>query len=185
MVISRGKNSKKPYLKQLEVISNFNGSSKLSEVSKWREIFRCMLDVVLFLSERQLPFRGSTTELNNPNNGLFLANLELLSGHNRILKSHLDEVKKTSRKQQPNASALSIATFTNIDECPKVVLNAIVEEVKQALYYSIIVDGTPDVSHTEQMAFILRYVNLNENVWENCERFLRMEDSDKERKGYC
>ena len=65
-----------------------------SEVSKWREIFRCILDVVLFLSERQLPFRGSTTELNNPNNGLFLGNLELLSGHNKILKSHLDEVKK-------------------------------------------------------------------------------------------
>ena len=65
-----------------------------SEVSKWREIFRCILDAVLFLSERQLPFHGSTTELNNPNNGLFLGNLELLSGHNQILKSHLDEVKK-------------------------------------------------------------------------------------------
>ena len=87
MAISRGKNSKKPYLKQLEVISNFNGSSKLSEVSKWHKIFRCILDVALFLSERQLPFRGSTTELNNPNNGLFLGNLKLLSDHNQILKS--------------------------------------------------------------------------------------------------
>ena len=66
---------------------------------------------------------------------------------------------------------------------PQVVLNAIVEEVKQALYYSIIVDVTPDVSHTEQIAFILRYVNLNENVWENCERFLRMEDCDKKKEG--
>ena len=68
-----------------------------------------------------------------------------------------------------------------IDECCKVVLNAIVEEVKQALYYSIIVDGTPDVSHTEQITFILRYVNLNEKVWEICERFLRMDDCDKEK----
>ena len=47
----------------------------------------------------------------------------------------------------------------SIDECSKVVLTAIVEEVKQALYYSIIVDGTPDVSHAEQITFILRYVN--------------------------
>ncbi len=55
------------------------------------------------------------------------------------------------------------------------------EEVKQALYYSIIVDGTPDVSHTEQITFILRYVNLNEEVWEICERFLTMEDCDKKK----
>ena len=152
-----------------------------SEVSKCREIFRCILDVVLFLSERQLPFRGSTTELNNPNNGLFLGNMELLSGHNKMLKSHLVEVKKhqenNSRIQAHYLSPRSQNEF--IDECSKVVLNAIVEEVKQALYYSIIVDGTPDVSHPEQITFILRYVNLNEKVWKICERLLRMEDCDK------
>ena len=104
-----------------------------------REIFRALLDVVLFLSERQLPFRGSTTELNNANNGLFLGNLELLSGHNQILKSHLNEVKKhqenNSRMQAHYLSSRSQNEF--IDECDKVVLNAIVEEV----YYCIIVDG--------------------------------------------
>ena len=129
-------------------------------------IGRCIV-----FAERQLPFRGSTTELNNPNNGLFLGNLELLSGHNTILKSHLDEVEKHY------LSPRSQNEF--IDECSKVVLNAIVEEVKQALYYSIVVDGTPDVSHTEQIKFILRYVNLNEKVWKICERFLRMDDCDK------
>ena len=148
-----------------------------SEESKWREIFRCILDVVLFLLERQLLFRGSTTELNNPNNGLFLGNLELLSGHNKILKSHLDEVEKrqenNSRMQAHYRSPRSQNEF--IDECSKVALNAIVEEIKQVLYYSIIVDGAPDVSHTEQITFILRYVNLNEKVWEICERFLRMD----------
>ena len=154
-----------------------------SEISRWREAFRCILDVVLFLSERNLPFRGSTTELCNPNNGLFLGNLELLSGHNQILKSHLDEVKKhqenNSRMQAHYLSPRSQNEF--IEECSKVVLNAIVEEVKQALYYSIIVDGTPDVSHIEQITFILRYVNLNEEVWEICERFLTMEDCDKKK----
>ena len=44
-----------------------------------------------------------------------------------------------------------------IEECAKVVINAIIEEVKRALYCSIIVDGTPDTLHTEQITFILRY----------------------------
>ena len=106
-----------------------------------------ILDVVLFLSERQLLFRGSTTELNNPNNGLFLGNLELLSGHNEILRKKDQE--NNSRMQAHYLSPRSQNEF--IDECSKVVLNAFVEEVKQVLYYSIIVDGTPDVSHTEQI----------------------------------
>jgi hypothetical protein len=99
------------------------------------------------------------------------------------LKSHLVEVKKhqenNSRKQAHYLSPRSQNEF--IEECSKVVLNAIVEEVKQAMYYSIFVDGIPDVSHPEQITFILRYVNLNEEVWEICERFLTMEDCDKKK----
>ena len=139
---------------------------------KWREVFRCILVIVLFLSERNLPFCGSTTKLGDPNNGLFLGSLELLSGHNQLLKSHLNEVKKHQENEtQMQAHYLSWHSQNEfIEECAKIVLNAIVDEVKRALYYSIIVDGAPDTSHTEQITFILRYVHLNEeNAWEICE----------------
>ena len=54
--------------------------------------------------------------------------------------------------------------------------------MKRALYCSIIVDGTPDTSPTEHITFILRYPHLNEqNLWEVCERFLTMEDSEKKK----
>lgn len=36
------------------------------------------------------------------------------------------------------------------------VKKTIVNEVKNAKYFSIIVDSTPDISHTEQLAFICR-----------------------------
>ena len=155
-----------------------------TEMAKWREIFRCILDVVLFLAERNLPFRGSTIKLDDPNNGLFLGNLELLSRHNQVLKVHLNEVKKhqetETRIQAHYLSWRSQNEF--IEECAKVVINAIIEEVKRALYYSIIVDGTPDSSHTEQITFILRYAYLNDkNHWEVCERFLEMKDCEKKK----
>ena len=38
----------------------------------------------------------------------------------------------------------------------------VINEQKQAKYFSIIVDATPDSSHTEQTTFILRYVSCNE-----------------------
>ena len=50
-------------------------------------------------------------------------------------------------------------------------------EVNTAIYvyYSIIVDGTPDASHTEQITFILRYVRFITLITIE-ERFLQYQD---------
>ena len=37
------------------------------------------------------------------------------------------------------------------------VLKPIVEEIMRAKYFSIIVDSTPDLSHTDQLSIIIRY----------------------------
>ena len=156
------------YLTWKDLEKNLNESVRIdnslqkqfaTEMAKWCEVFRCILDIVLFLSERNLPFRDSTTKLDDPNNGLFLGNLELLIGHNQVLKMHLNEVKKHQETEtQMQAHYLSWRSQNEfIEECAKIVINTIIDEVKRALYYSIIVSGTPDTSHTEQITFILRY----------------------------
>ena len=67
-------------------------------------------------------------------------------------------------------------------ECAKLVLDAIVKEGKCAFYYGIIVDGTPDVSHTEQLTFILRYAHRSQdNFWQIKELFLMYNDCEKKR----
>ena len=53
----------------------------------------------------------------------------------------------------------------------KTVINEITKEVKQSKYFSIIVDSTPDVTHSDQLTFILRYVN-DEDEGVPKERFL-------------
>ncbi len=52
----------------------------------------------------------------------------------------------------------------------KKVLRAIVKEVKNDKYFSIIVDSTSDVTHVDQLAVIIRYVQ--EKSGEPVERFL-------------
>ena len=74
-----------------------------SETAKWKQILRCILDVVLFLAERNLPFRGSSSTVGDCNNGLFFGMLELLSKHNKVLEMHLRNVKQ----HQPYAGTLS------------------------------------------------------------------------------
>ena len=41
------------------------------------------------------------------------------------------------------------------------VIRKIVEWARIAKYYSISVDSTPDISHVDQLAFIIRYVKEN------------------------
>lgn len=47
---------------------------------------------------------------------------------------------------------------TRLELCGRKVLKTILKEREDAIYYSIISDATPDISHTEQNVLLIRYV---------------------------
>lgn len=53
------------------------------------------------------------------------------------------------------------------------VVQTIIKEVKKARYFFCSIDSTPDISHIDQLSFIIRYVN---NQGEPVERFVRFID---------
>jgi len=38
------------------------------------------------------------------------------------------------------------------------VTNLIIKEIKSAKYFSIVIDSTSDISHTDRLAYVIRYV---------------------------
>ena len=62
-----------------------------------------------------------------------------------------------------------------ISLCGEKVLKVILEERQEAIYYGLIVDATPGVSHQEQNVFILRYIiqNKDSKQYEKKERFVK------------
>ena len=100
-------------------------------------------------------------------NGNYLGIIELLAEHDTFLAEH---IQRRANKGKGHVSYLS-STICNefIELLWQEVQQHIVSEVKAAKYYSISVDSTLDIAHTDQLTVILRYVLQDCPV----ERFVR------------
>lgn len=80
-------------------------------------------------------------------------------------------IAQYANKRKGSTSYLSFATFEQfVYIMAEKVKETIVNEIKDAKYFSIVVDSTPDISHTDQLSLIFRYIKKN---GEPVERFLQ------------
>ena len=131
----------------------------------------------MFLSERNLAFRGSEEVLESPHNGNFLGIFELLARRDPILKELQDRIKNKNTKDHYLSPTIQNEL---IELLATEVEKENLQQLKLAKYFSIILDCTPDMSHHEQMSVILRYVLCNEEaavVKETFFGYLRISDS--------
>lgn len=126
------------------------------EKAYWRLLVHRIIDVVKFLSSRGLPFRGNDSQLGSVHNGLYLGTLELLAKYDDFLQQHL---KKYGNKGKGNVSYLSSTICDEIIALMgKKTCDAVINEINQSKYYSIIVDSTPDCAHIDQLTIVFRFV---------------------------
>ncbi|CAI6371339.1 unnamed protein product [Macrosiphum euphorbiae] len=148
------------------------------EVNYWKEALKRIVAVIKFLSSRGIAFRGENQIIGSQHNGNYLGCLELISQFDPFLLEHLNKYGNQGKGNPSYLSANICNEFINI--MGRQVLNAILSELKVAKYYSISVDSTPDLSHIDQMTFIIRYVNDDTPV----ERFLEFIPIDEHGSEY-
>ncbi|GIY39142.1 zinc finger MYM-type protein 1 [Caerostris darwini] len=126
-------------------------------------------DTAVALTQKQgLPFRGDNEKFGTPNNGNYFGLLELVANCDQFLRNHIDRYVNTGSGKSSYLSKTICEEFIQLME--NKVKDTIVTEVKKAGYFSFSVDSTPDISHTDQLTLIIRYVSPEDGL--PTERFL-------------
>lgn len=127
-----------------------------NEQKYWRNVLQRIVAVVRFLCSRGLPFRGENEILGSQKNGNYLGTLELISEFDPFLKEHIRLHGNAGKGNPSYLSATVCDEFITL--MGKHVMDKIISELKSAKYYSLSVDSTPDISHTDQLSIAVRYV---------------------------
>uniref|UniRef100_H3BBS4 HAT C-terminal dimerisation domain-containing protein n=1 Tax=Latimeria chalumnae TaxID=7897 RepID=H3BBS4_LATCH len=145
---------------------SLQAKSRNKSSQKQRALLERLLDATLFLASRNMAFKGSSSKIGYAYSGNFLGVLELISHYDLLLHDHLAKVKESQKKgEKMQAHYLSWESQNKfIELCGQHVLNTILTERNEAIYFSIICDATPDISHTEQNVLIVRYVHKDKDI---------------------
>jgi hypothetical protein len=140
----------------------------------WRNVLTRVVAVVRFLSQRGMAFRGESEQFGSCNNGNFMGIMELLAQFDPFLASH---ISKFGNPGKGKVSYLSPTTFNEFIHLMAIkVISQIVREVKAAKYNAISVDSTPDISHVDQLTFMLRYITKDGTPVERFLKFIPISD---------
>lgn len=123
------------------------------QVEKNRRILHRLVDTTLFLARQGLAFRGHREHAGlgapDSNEGNFLELLKLLAHYDSILEQHMNNLVSRVTYLSHQSQNELIAALS------KETLSTIIDEIKSAKFFSVIVDSTIDITRMDQFSLSL------------------------------
>ncbi|XP_070045896.1 uncharacterized protein [Nicotiana tomentosiformis] len=121
--------------------------------SEHRVCLNASIDMIRYLLKEGMPFRGHDESIISTRRGHFLDLLKWYANRKEDVKNVvLEKALKNNTMTSPNIQK------DVVNSCAKETVKAIIEDLN-GNFFRILVDESKDVSHKEQMALVMRYVN--------------------------
>ncbi|XP_070049625.1 uncharacterized protein [Nicotiana tomentosiformis] len=148
----------------------FNKQSE-KQRSDHRICLNTSIDIARFLLEFGLSFRGHDESESSKNKGLFL-------GLSEWLEKRLPDVDRVIFKYAPKNDMMTSPKIQKdiVSACAQKTVKAIIDDLGGD-YFGILIDEFKDISHHEQMALALRYVDKKGQVNEPFIDLIRVGDT--------
>lgn len=128
------------------------------EASYWRQVLDRIINVTLMLAGSNLAFRGHREHdggtNSSENSGNFLSVINLLARYDPVLEKLLSMTRGTVKYLSPT---IQNEVISMVARCIK---EDILSDIKAAPFFSVMVDTTQDISKTDQLSQIIRYVSI-------------------------
>ena len=125
------------------------------QINKKKVLVR-ITTIIKYLSKNNLAFCGTNEKIYQKANGNFSSLIELLAEFDPVMQEHVKRIKNDDLHNHCLSKTIQNEL---IELLTSQIKNIILKKVKDAKYFSIILDCTPEVSHQEQMTLILRCVD--------------------------